>query len=75
MVELGNAYCPDVYGTCVATHDTGAEANILGVNMLTSLGIPPEQMCPPVMTSILAGNGSTLACVGTLVFAISYSGN
>ena len=75
VVELGNAYCPDVYGTCVATPDTGAEANILGVNMLTSLGIPPEQMCPPVMTSILAANGSTLTCAGTLVFAISYSGN
>ena len=75
VVELGNAYCPDVYGTCVATPDTGAEANILGVNMLTSLGIPPEQMCPPVMTSILAANGFTLTCVGTLVFAISYSGS
>ena len=70
VVELSNAYCPDVYSTCVATPDTGAEAN-----MLTSLGMPPEQMCLPVMTSILAANGSTLACVGTLVFAISYSGN
>ena len=38
-VQLHNAFCAQVYGTCRTTLDTGSEANIMGYSVMSSLGI------------------------------------
>ena len=74
VVTLGHISVDLVYGTCQATPDTGADATLMGYALLESLGIEPEQISPGVPESIVAGNGTELRCVGTLLFSISYGG-
>jgi len=71
-VSLDHTVVPLLYGHCLATPDTGADATILGLSMLEFLNIEAEQMGSPASVPITAVNGSSLRCVGTLLFNIGY---
>ena len=71
-VQLSNAFGTEVYGHCSATPDTGADASVIGLSMLEYLNLPSAQIAPSAPTSILAANGSSLHCVGTLLFSIQH---
>ena len=68
-VQLSNAFDTEVYGHCSATPDTGADTSVIG---LEYLNLPSTQIAPSAPTSILAAKGSSLHCVGTLLFSIQH---
>ena len=71
-VQLSNAFGTEVYGHCSATPDTGADASVTGLSMLEYLNLQSAETAPSAPTGILAANGSSLHCVGTLLFSIQH---
>ena len=71
-VQLHNAFCAQVYGTCRTTPDTCSEANIMGYSVMSSLGIDHAQMGTPPPADLVTANGSALNCVGTLIFDVHF---
>ena len=71
-VQLSNAFDTEVYGHYSATPDTGADASVIGLSMLEYLNLTSTQIAPSAPTSILVAKGSSLRCVGTLLFSIQH---
>ena len=69
-VTLDHVITDMSYGTCSATPDTGADATMHGPFAVGVLGLAEEQMGPPPEAAIVAANGQSLQCVGTLMFSI-----
>ena len=60
------------YGSCTETPDAGADACILGISTVDHLSIHLDQVRLCLVRSITTANGSSLYCIGTLVFNVTY---
>ena len=61
-------------GSTEATPDTGAEASLVGVNIIQRLGIDLANLMPPNQDTLSAVNRQTVTCVGTFPCIIEYCG-
>ena len=52
-------------GSTEATPDTGAEASLVGVNIIQRLGINLDNLMPPSQDTLSAVNRQTVTCVGS----------
>ena len=74
-VTLSNITSSSLYGSCTETLDAGADACILGISTVDHLSIHLDQVRLCLVRSITTANGSSLYCIGTLVFNVTYCGH
>ena len=73
-VDLHHNADDSFISTVQATPDTGAEASVAGITFLKQMKLETGNMCPPPDDTIIAANGTSIECIGSLNIYIHVAG-